>query len=135
MTKTIGHSRERCLLELRSYWDEMDTLHEELERLAESDARRVRAAQVQLAQILRDLDADIELRRGASAIVRMSEAEAGTFLPTLRAVRTHLQALSDEPDGGWPVALSHAQDLLQDASRRLSRGHALDAPHHPGLGA
>lgn len=128
--KTVGHTRERCLLVLRDYWDEMDTLLDDLERLDEAGADLRRGCEVQLAQLLRDLRGDIDVRRSAGAIVRMTEVEAGTFLPVLRAVLAQLSGLPERPDASWVAALGAAQALLQEASRGLSR-----SPVGAGLGA
>lgn len=124
--RMVGFSRERCLIALRGYWDEIETLRDDLDLLAEADRAAVRSCQVQFWQLLRDLDADIGARRAAEAIVRMSEVEASVFLPTLREVRERLADLSETPDRAWSEALSSAQDLLQTVSRSLARV----APQH-----
>ena len=124
MKRSVGYTAERCLLALRGYWDEMDMLQDELERLGEADRRAVRSCQVQYAQLLRDLDADIDVRRGPAAIVSMSEVEASRFLPVLRSVRATLDSVPELPDRSWCEVLSRAQGLLQDATRELVRaGH------------
>jgi len=125
--RSVGYTAERCLLALRAYWDEMDTVNDELERLAEADAEAVRSCQVQFAQLLRDLDADLEVRRGPSAIVRMSDVEAHTLLPALREARRTLTDLPGTPDRSWGAALARAQSVLQQASRAL-----VCAPHAHG---
>ena len=128
--RTVGHSRERCLIALRGYWDEIETLRDDLELLAEADRSAVRSCQVQFAQLVRDLDADIDARRASAAIVRMSEIEANVFLPTLRQVRELLADLSETPDRSWSEALSSAQDLLQTVSRSLARVAPSQATAH-----
>ena len=121
MHRSVGYSQERCLLALRGYWDELDTLRDELDLLGTSDLRAVRSCQVQFEQLLRDLDGDLDVRRGPAAIVRMSEVEANTLVPVLRAVRKALGDLPELPDRSWVEAIGAAQRLLQDASRELAR--------------
>lgn len=127
MTSVMGYSRERCLLALRGYWDEMDTLQDELERLAEADHRAVRGCQVQFEQLLRDLDADLEVRIGAQGDVRLTEVETQCLLPALRAARAALGDLPEHPDRSWAQALHRAQLVIQEASRELARGGAVRA--------
>ncbi len=128
MLRTVGFSRERCLLAVRGYWDEIETLLDELELLAAADRLSVRSCQVQFAQLVRDLDADLEARRASSAIVRMTEVEASLFLPALRRVREGLRDLPETPDRSWTEALRTAQGVLQDASRDLARERRPSGP-------
>lgn len=121
MLRSVGYTQERCLLALRGYWDELDTLRDELDLLGEADRRAVRSCQVQFAQLLRDLDGDLEVRRGPAAIVRMSEVEANSLVPVLRDVRRALTDLPELPDRSWLEAIDLAQRLLQDVSRSLAR--------------
>ena len=51
----------------------------------------------------------------------MSEVEANTLVPVLRAVRKALGDLPELPDRSWVEAIGAAQRLLQDASRELAR--------------
>ena len=121
MIRSVGYTHERCLLSLRGYWDELDTLRDEVDLLAEADRQAVRSCQVQFLQLVRDLDGDLDVRRGPAAIVRMSEVEATTLLPALRAVRQALADLPEMPDRSWSEALGRAQRLIQEASRDLAR--------------
>ena len=121
MLRTVGFSRERCLLAVRGYWDEIETLLDELELLAAADRLSVRSCQVQFEQLLRDLDGDLDVRRGPAAIVRMSEVEANSLVPVLRDVRRALTDLPELPDRSWLEAIDLAQRLLQDVSRSLAR--------------
>ena len=65
--------------------------------------------------------ADLEVRRGPAAIVRMSDIEASRFLPSLRDVRALLADLPELPDRSWSEALGRAQGVLAQVSRDLSR--------------
>ncbi len=129
MGRAKGYSAERCMLALRGYWDEIDRLLDSLDILSESGDQAALGLQVNLARLISQLQSDIDVRQGPSAIWAMNDIESIIFLPTLITVRDFLTCLSMTPDRSWSFGLARAQRVLQESSRELAFTPSMNWQH------